>query len=130
MDGTLPAWKGRKIAEQTIPLKPEVAAAVDANLAPFAGRMTITRITRAVEAAILRHDPELAAERQAVAKGVVAPGSRTTSTPSRPAEWRSRPRRPRRRRCPPAWTEAVVVSAPARKQRSSAGSPTPCPAQR
>jgi hypothetical protein len=68
MDGTLPAWKGRRIAEQTIPSKPAVAAAVDANLAPFAGRMTITRITRAVEAAILRHDPELAAERDAAAK--------------------------------------------------------------
>lgn len=67
MEGRLPAWKGRRIAELTIPLKPEVARDVDAQLAPFAGRMTLGRILRAVEASILRHDPELAAEREEAA---------------------------------------------------------------
>ena len=67
MAGTLPAWKARQIAERTIPLADETAAAVDASLAPFAGRLTLTRIIRAVDAAILRHQPDLAAERDAEA---------------------------------------------------------------
>ena len=67
MAGVLPAWKARQIAERTIPLTDETAAAVDASLAPFAGRLTLTRIIRAVDAAILRHQPDLAAERDAQA---------------------------------------------------------------
>ena len=67
MAGALPAWKARQIAERTIPLTDETAAAVDASLAPFAGRLTLTRIIRAVDAAILRHQPDLAAERDAEA---------------------------------------------------------------
>ena len=67
MAGRLPVWKARTIAEQTIPLTALVAEAVDTTLAPFASRMTRARILRAVEAAILRHDPDLAAEREEAA---------------------------------------------------------------
>ena len=64
MAGALPAWKARQIAERTIVLNDDTAAAVDASLAPFAARLTLTRIIRAVDAAILRHQPDLAAERE------------------------------------------------------------------
>ncbi len=67
MAGRLPAWKARQVAEQTIPLADETAAAVDAAVAPFAHRMTVGRIARLVEAAVLRHQPDLAAERAAAA---------------------------------------------------------------
>src|SRR4051812_24546 len=67
MAGRLPAWKARKIAEQTLPLTAAAAAYVDAHLAPFAHRLSLVRITRAVDAAILRHDPDEAAARAAKA---------------------------------------------------------------
>ena len=67
MSGRLPAWKARKLAEQTIPLSAAAADYVDRHLAPFAHKLSLLRITRAVDAAILRHDPELAAERTAKA---------------------------------------------------------------
>ena len=67
MGGRLPAWKGRKIAEQTIPLTDAAADYVDRQLAPFAHKLSLTRIVKAVDAAILRHDPEMAAERAAKA---------------------------------------------------------------
>ena len=67
MAGRLPAWKGRKIAEQTIPLSAAAAEYVDAQLAPFAHQLSFGRILRAVDAAIRRHDPELAADRAAKA---------------------------------------------------------------
>ncbi|QIK65432.1 DUF222 domain-containing protein [Nocardioides sp. HDW12B] len=67
MGGALPAWKARRIAERTIPLEAATADAVDASLAPFAGRLSVGRIDRAVDAATLRLEPELAAERDAAA---------------------------------------------------------------
>ena len=67
MSGRLPAWKARKIAEQTIPLSAAAADYVDRHLAPFAHKLSLLRVTRAVDAAILQHDPELAAERTAKA---------------------------------------------------------------
>jgi hypothetical protein len=63
MSGELPAWKARQVAEQTIPLNREAAAYVDAQLAGFAHKVSFGRIVSCVEAAALRHDPELAAER-------------------------------------------------------------------
>ncbi|HET6562291.1 MAG TPA: DUF222 domain-containing protein [Marmoricola sp.] len=63
MVGVVPAWKARQVATETIPVSAEAAAYVDAQLAPFAHRLSLTRTLRAVEAAILRHDPALAAER-------------------------------------------------------------------
>ena len=65
MCGRLAAWKARQIAEQTIPLSAAAADYVDRQLAPFAHKMSLVRISAAVDAAILRHDPELAAERTA-----------------------------------------------------------------
>ncbi len=63
MAGRLPAWKARRIARETIPLTGDAASYVDAQLAPFAARLSVTRILRAVGAGILRHDPESAAQR-------------------------------------------------------------------
>ncbi len=67
MAGVLPAWKARRIAERTITLGAATANAVDASLAPFAAKLSLGRIERAVDAAILRHEPDLAAERDAAA---------------------------------------------------------------
>ncbi len=63
MDGAMPAWKARGVATETIPLPVEAAAYVDAQLAPFASRLSSGRILRAVQAAQLRFDPTAAAER-------------------------------------------------------------------
>ena len=49
------------------PWRAATADAVDASLAPFAGKLSVGRIDRAVDAAILRHEPDLAAERDAAA---------------------------------------------------------------
>jgi hypothetical protein len=65
MTGELPAWKGRKIAEPTIPLNAAAATYVDEQLAPFAHKISLGRVTAAVGAAVLRHDPEPAADRAA-----------------------------------------------------------------
>ena len=67
MCGALPAWKARRIAERTLVLQAATAEAVDAALAPFAPTLTLTRIDRAVDATILRFEPDLAAERDAAA---------------------------------------------------------------
>jgi hypothetical protein len=63
MEGRLPAWRGRAIARETIPLSAAAAAYVDAQLAPFAHKLGLGRVIAAVQAAALRFDPELAAER-------------------------------------------------------------------
>ena len=63
MTGRLPVWKARRIAEQTIPLKAATAGFVDDQLAEFAHRLSLTRITRCVDAAIIRHQPDLARKR-------------------------------------------------------------------
>ena len=57
------AWKARQIAEQTIPLNDDAAGYVDAQLAPFADGLSLGRILRCVDAAVLRHDHDLAEER-------------------------------------------------------------------
>ena len=61
--GAVPAWKARQIAKLTLPLNAAAAHFVDLSLHQVAGRIGIVRITRAVEAAILRYDPDLAADR-------------------------------------------------------------------
>jgi hypothetical protein len=63
MGGQVPVWKARQVAAETIPLCAEAADYVDAQLAPFAHRMSYVRITRAVEAALLRFDPAAADDR-------------------------------------------------------------------
>ncbi len=65
MDGRCPVWKARRVAEQTIPLKAATARFVDAQLAEFAHRISLARITKAVEAAIIRHQPEVAEKKAA-----------------------------------------------------------------
>jgi hypothetical protein len=62
MAGELPAWKARAVAKQTIRVNPAAANYVDTQLAPFAHRLSLYRIGLAVEAAILRFDPALAAQ--------------------------------------------------------------------
>ena len=61
--GAVPAWKARQIAKLTLPLNAAAAQFVDLSLHQVAGRIGIVRITRAVEAAVLRYDPDLAADR-------------------------------------------------------------------
>lgn len=61
--GAVPAWKARQIAKLTLPLNAAAAHFVDLSLHQVAGRIGIVRITRAVEAAVLRYDPELASDR-------------------------------------------------------------------
>ena len=63
MAGRLPTWRARRIAAETIPLSGAAAGFVDTALAPFAGTLSVTRVLRAVDAAITRHDPDLAAAR-------------------------------------------------------------------
>src|SRR5215213_3422520 len=67
MTGELPAWNARQIAEQTIPLTADAAGWVDSQLAGYAHRLSLGRILKAVDAAIMRFDPEEAARRSAVA---------------------------------------------------------------
>jgi hypothetical protein len=63
MAGRLPVWKARRIAEQTIPLSAAAAGFVDAQLAGFAPKLSLTRITRCIDAAVTRHHPDLAKKR-------------------------------------------------------------------
>src|SRR6476659_931217 len=65
LSGVLPAWRARQIARQTRTLSPEVAAYVDAHLAPFAHKVNGSRVTRAIEAALLHCDPDAAKQRAA-----------------------------------------------------------------
>lgn len=63
----MPVWKARQVARLTIPLNAAAAAAVDREVAPAAHRLGLTRLLRVVDAAVLRHDPDLAAARAAAA---------------------------------------------------------------
>jgi hypothetical protein len=67
LTGDLPAWKARQVADQTIPLTGDAADWVDTHLAAHAHRLSLTRILRAVDAAVLRFDPEEAARRSRAA---------------------------------------------------------------
>ena len=61
--GSLQAWRGRQIAERTRSLSVEAASWVDAQVAPFAHKIALRRIIDAVEAALIRFDPEAAAKK-------------------------------------------------------------------
>lgn len=65
--GDLPAFKARMVATETIPLNAAAADYVDRHLAPFAHQVSVARILRAVRAAMIRHDPDRAAEQAAKA---------------------------------------------------------------
>ena len=62
--GDLPAWKARRVAEQTIShaLSPEAAAYVDRHLGPVAHKIGVGVIDRLVTEAIARFMPETAEE--------------------------------------------------------------------
>jgi len=61
VDGTVQAWRGRKVAERTRGLPAEGAAWVDGQVAPFAHKIGLGRVLDVVEAALVRFDPEAAA---------------------------------------------------------------------
>jgi len=63
-DGSLPAWRARRIAEETLCLSVEAAEYVDRMLAPFAHRTGPAQTQRMVEEAITRFMPDFARERR------------------------------------------------------------------
>ena len=65
--GTCKVGKARAVAQRTRSLSDEAADHVDRQLAPFAGSLGVGRIKTAVDAAILRFDPERAAAEAAEA---------------------------------------------------------------
>jgi hypothetical protein len=60
--GSLPPWRGRRVAEETLTLSPEAAAWVDAQVAPFAHKTGLAQTQRLVETAITQYMPTLAAQ--------------------------------------------------------------------
>jgi hypothetical protein len=62
--GSLPAWRARRIAEETLTLSIEAAGFVDAQVASFAHQTGPAQTQRLVEEAIARFMPEYAAERR------------------------------------------------------------------
>lgn len=68
MAGELPAWRARRIAALTIPLKAVPAAWVDAQVAAFAHKVGQGQIQAVVEAAVIRWDPVRAAHDAALAR--------------------------------------------------------------
>ena len=67
MDGRVPVWKARRIADHTHPLPAEAAAHVDQHLAPIAHRVSFAQIERTVEAARATFDPVEAEHRRLLA---------------------------------------------------------------
>jgi hypothetical protein len=70
--GSLPAWKARRVAHETISraLSTDAAAHVDRHLAPVAHKIGVAAIDRLVEGAIARHMPQTAeATRRQAADG-------------------------------------------------------------
>ncbi|MGZ4476696.1 MAG: DUF222 domain-containing protein [Nocardioides sp.] len=67
MEGTLPAWRACQVAEHTKALNAEAARFVDTQVAAVAHRIGLRRLLALVDAAVKRHDPSLAAEREKAA---------------------------------------------------------------
>jgi hypothetical protein len=65
--GQVQAWRARAVAEATIDLCPAAAAHVDRFLAPVAQAYRPWQLTRLVEEAVARHDPDRAARLRAQA---------------------------------------------------------------
>jgi hypothetical protein len=63
-DGSLAAWRARRIAEETLCLSVEAAEYVDRMLAPYAHRTGPAQTQRMVEGAIARFMPDFARERR------------------------------------------------------------------
>jgi hypothetical protein len=62
--GSLPAWRGRRIAEATTDLSAEAAAWVDVQVAPYAHRVGPAQVQRLIDTAIAEYMPGYAAERR------------------------------------------------------------------
>jgi hypothetical protein len=60
--GELPAWRARRLAEQTMTLRSEAATWVDSQLAPYLHRTSFAAQERLVAEAMTRFDPVRAAE--------------------------------------------------------------------
>jgi len=60
--GTLPAWKGRRIARETTILPAEAAADLDARIAPIAGKLSASATQRMIDETIAAVLPEHAQE--------------------------------------------------------------------
>ena len=65
--GHLPTWRARRIAQATRWLSPDAVAHVDAQVAPFAHRISVGRVDKLVEAAAAQFQPDQAAQRAAAA---------------------------------------------------------------
>ena len=62
MNGDVPVWRARRIAEQTLILSPEAAAYVDIEVAPIADKVGQVVTERLVDEAISRFMPDYARE--------------------------------------------------------------------
>lgn len=60
--GSLPPWKGRRIAKETTILPPEAAADLDARIAPIAGKLSATATQQLIDETIAAVMPEHAQE--------------------------------------------------------------------
>ncbi len=84
LTGDLPAWKLGQIADRTLCLSPDAAAFVDQHVAAVAHKIGPAQLTRLIDEAIARFDPE----------ATEAATARRRS--GRPLRHRARPRRCRR----------------------------------
>ncbi|HYO39485.1 MAG TPA: hypothetical protein VER39_07505, partial [Nocardioidaceae bacterium] len=57
--GRLQAWRARKVAQTTVCLSVQAAGFVDAQVAPVAHKVGLSRVLRLVEVAMRRYDPDL-----------------------------------------------------------------------
>jgi hypothetical protein len=62
LDGSLPAWRARRVAEHTLHLSVEAAGFVDQMVAPFAHKTGPAQTQRIIEEAVARFMPEHARE--------------------------------------------------------------------
>ncbi len=102
VEGRLPLWRARRIADQTTSLPEAGAAYVDRHLAPVAHSCSWAQLDRTVEEAMVRFDPEAAEAKTPGGSGEAArrrPRRRGLLRRHRPDRRRGRPgRRPRPRR--------------------------------
>src|SRR4051794_14888455 len=68
--GQLPAWKLGFIAERTLTLSPAAAAFVDQHLAPVAHKIGPAQLTRLIDEAVARFDPDRAEAQRVAAADV------------------------------------------------------------
>ncbi len=64
LDGTLPAWRARRIAQQTTLLSKVAADYLDRQLAPVAHRVGAAQVDRLITAALAHYQPDQAEEQR------------------------------------------------------------------